>query len=89
MFDAGDTYLSLPWWVPFRVFFGLLLGIVVGRWIGGLLGYAPYHPEWTTDWQGACDQMGNIWTQKRFALRDAQDKARVRMAKVNGTGKAL
>lgn len=88
MFDAGDTYLSLPWWLPFRCSIGILLGIVIGRWIGGLLGYAPYYPEWTTDWKGACDQMDKVWTQQTFAKRDAQDKARVRMAKANGLGKA-
>ena len=88
MFDAGDTYLSLPWWVPFRISIALFLGIVVGRWIGGLLGYAPYYPEWTTNWVGACDQMDRIWTQRRFVKYGAQDQARSRMAKMNGHRKA-
>jgi len=89
MFDAGDTYLSLPWWVPFRCYVGLFLGIVIGRWLGGLLGYAPFYPEWTTDWSVACDQMEKSWFHKRFAVRDAQDKCRKRMEKANGNGKAL
>lgn len=88
MFDAGDTYLSPPWWIPFRSYIGLFLGIVIGRWIGSLLGYAPFYPEWTTDWQAACDQMEKNWFQRRFAKRDAQDKCRRRMEKVNGNGKA-
>jgi len=79
MFDAGDTYLSPPSWVPFRAFFGFWLGIILGRWIGGLLGYAPFYPEWTTDWQAACDKMEKSWFHRRFAIRDAQEKARQRM----------
>ena len=75
--------------MPFRALLGLWLGILLGRWIGGLLGYAPFYPEWTTDWQGACDKMEQRWSQKRFAVRDAQEKARARMEKANGNGKAL
>ena len=45
MFDAGDSYLSVPAWVSFRRAIGYFLGIVVGRYIGGLLGYAPFYPE--------------------------------------------
>ncbi|TAQ84215.1 hypothetical protein B7494_g7458 [Chlorociboria aeruginascens] len=89
MFDAGATYLSPPWWVPFRTFLSLWIHIILGRWIGALLGYAPFYPEWTTDWQGACDQMEKSWFQRKFAVRDAQEKARARMAKKVGNGKAL
>ncbi|KAL4967236.1 cupin domain-containing protein [Aspergillus stella-maris] len=76
MFDAGSTYLSPPWWVPFRCWVGLFLGVVLGRWIGGLLGYAPFYPEWTTDWDAACDKMEQTWSQRRFADRGAQQRAR-------------
>ncbi|KAH8698357.1 hypothetical protein BGW36DRAFT_375942 [Talaromyces proteolyticus] len=76
MFDAGGTYLSPPWWVPFRSWVGLFLGIVMGRWIGGLLRYAPFYPEWTTDWQGACDIMERSYFQWRFVKRNAQQLAR-------------
>jgi hypothetical protein len=72
MFDSGDSYLSPPTWVPFRHFLGRCMGIVVGRWIGGLLGYAPFHPEWTTDWDAACTKMEQTWTQRRFAVRGLQ-----------------
>ncbi|KAF9731669.1 hypothetical protein PMIN06_007734 [Paraphaeosphaeria minitans] len=93
MFDAGDTYLSPPAWVPFRTFLSIWFTVVVGRYIGGLLGYAPFYPEWTTDWDAACDQMEQHWTQRRFAKRDAQEKARQRFASngthTNGKKKAL
>lgn len=45
MFDGGDSYLSPPWWMPFRHFVGYWMGVVIGRWIGGLLGYQPFFPE--------------------------------------------
>lgn len=74
MFDAGDTYLTLPWWVPFRCTVAILLGIIVGRWLGGLLGYQPFFPEWTTEWSLACQVMEKTWTQKQYAQRDAQER---------------
>jgi hypothetical protein len=75
MFDASSTYLSLSRWVPFRAFLGYCLGVVVGRWIGGLLGYAPFYPEWTTDWDAACDKMDR-WSQRKFVSKDAQEHAK-------------
>jgi hypothetical protein len=89
MFDAGDSYLSPPWWIPFRGFVGLWVGIIVGRWIGSLLGYAPFYPEWTTDWQAACDHMEKSWFHRRFVDRNAQEKAKARFEKAHGNGKAL
>jgi hypothetical protein len=86
MFDAGDTYPSPPAWVPFRTFLSIWLTIIVGRWIGGLLGYAPFYPEWTTDWEAACVQMERHWTQQQFAKRDAQEKARQRFGLGGGHG---
>jgi hypothetical protein len=64
--------------VLFFTFLSIWLTIIVGRWIGGLLGYAPFYPEWTTDWEAACNQIERHWTQRRFAKRDAQEKARQR-----------
>ncbi|KAH8891742.1 hypothetical protein GQ53DRAFT_746237 [Thozetella sp. PMI_491] len=69
MFDAGDTYVSLPWWVPFRSTISLGMGIVLGRWIGGMLGYQPFYEEWTTDWEQACERMETSIFQKRFSNR--------------------
>ena len=54
----------------------MCLGIIIGRWIGGLLGYAPFYPEWTTDWQWACDTMEKSWVHRRYAVRNAQKEAR-------------
>ncbi|ETS76481.1 hypothetical protein PFICI_11868 [Pestalotiopsis fici W106-1] len=67
MFDGGDSYLSLPWWVPFRSLVARTLGIVVGRWLGGLLGYQPFYEEWTTDWDLACAKMETSMFQTRFS----------------------
>lgn len=76
MFDAGDSYLSPPWWVPARRMVGKALGIVVGRYIGGMLGYKPFYPEWTTDWEAACDKMESCWATRRLADRGAQQRIR-------------
>ena len=79
--DAGDVYLRLPRWVPFRQMVSIFLGIVVGRWIGGLLGYQPYYPEWTTDWDAACALMSKHWTQRGFAEPEAPTRAKQRFIK--------
>ncbi|KAL2164994.1 hypothetical protein VTH06DRAFT_290 [Thermothelomyces fergusii] len=67
MFDAGGSYLSLPWWVPFGRTVSLVLGVVLGRWIAALLGYQPFYREWTTDWDAAVEKMEQSWFQRRFA----------------------
>ncbi|KAI1138342.1 hypothetical protein F5Y05DRAFT_404125 [Hypoxylon sp. FL0543] len=69
MFDAGGSYLSLPRWIPFSRTIAQALGIVVGRWIGGILGYQPFHRKWTTDWEFACRKMEMSFFQRRFADR--------------------
>ncbi|KAI0145105.1 hypothetical protein GGR57DRAFT_494756 [Xylariaceae sp. FL1272] len=69
MFDAGGSYLSLPTWVPFSRTVARALGIVLGRWIGGILGYQPFHKKWTTDWDLACRKMDMSIFQRRFADR--------------------
>jgi len=69
MFDAGDSYLTLPWFVPMRSLVSQVMGIVLGRWIGSLLGYQPFYKEWTTDWNLACEKMETCILQKRFSDR--------------------
>lgn len=78
MFEAGDSYLSPPAWVPFRHFFGYWLTLILGHYIGSLLGYQPFHPEWTTDWDAACTKMEQSWFQRKFAKREAKDIAKRR-----------
>ncbi|KAI0886386.1 uncharacterized protein GGS22DRAFT_128161 [Annulohypoxylon maeteangense] len=72
-FDAGGTYVSFPRWVPFGRQVSQLIGIVVGRWLGGLLGYQPFYREWSTDWQLACDKMESSIFQRRWAVRSKPD----------------
>lgn len=69
-FDAGGTYVSFPWWVPFGQTVSQVLGVVVGRWIGGMLGYQPFYPKWTTDWDLACQKMATSVFQRRFANKN-------------------
>ncbi len=57
MFDAGGSYLSFPEWIPCSTKIARLIGILVGRWLGGLLGYRPFHRQWTADWQLAQQKM--------------------------------
>ncbi|KAI5862345.1 hypothetical protein GGS23DRAFT_94290 [Durotheca rogersii] len=66
-FDAGGTYVSVPRWVPFGRFVAQAIGIVVGRWIGGLLGYQPFYSAYSTDWPLACEKMRSTIFQRRFA----------------------
>ncbi|KAI0403371.1 hypothetical protein F4802DRAFT_295292 [Xylaria palmicola] len=82
MFDAGGSYLSLPTWIPFSRTVARALGIVVGRWIGGALGYQPFNMKWTTDWDLACSKMEMSVFQRRFAKREGVEtnKAGVRYA---------
>ncbi|RDH29773.1 hypothetical protein BDQ94DRAFT_173534 [Aspergillus welwitschiae] len=72
MFDAGGSYLSLPEWVPFGSVIAVGMGITLGRWLGGLLGYQPYHRKWTrnSDWDLACDRMNKSLFQRRFATNE-------------------
>jgi hypothetical protein len=66
-FDAGGTYVSFPWWVPFGQTVSQTLGVVVGRWVGGMLGYQPFYRKWTTDWELACQKMETSLFQRRFS----------------------
>jgi len=89
MFDAGDSYLALfPRWLPFGRILAQFTGILIGRWFGSLLGYRPFHPEWTTDWLGACEKMEQSIFYKRFADRKAQDVARKRFDNSSSASKS-
>ncbi|EJP62190.1 uncharacterized protein BBA_08864 [Beauveria bassiana ARSEF 2860] len=68
-FDAGGTYVSLPNWIPFGQTLSICAGVVIGRWIGGMLGYQPFYRKWTTDWDLACTKMEASFFQRRFANR--------------------
>jgi len=68
-FDAGGTYLSFPPWVPFGQTISQTMGVVLGRWLGGFLGYQPFYRKWTTDWDLACEKMETSFFQRRFADR--------------------
>ncbi|KAI1656818.1 hypothetical protein F4813DRAFT_361947 [Daldinia decipiens] len=68
-FDAGGSYLSFPNWIPFGRNLSVIVAIVVGRWIGGLLGYQPFYHKWSTDWGLACERMEASIFQRRFANR--------------------
>lgn len=67
MFDRGGSCLALPKFVPFSMAISKALTVVIGRWLGGLLGYQPYYKEWTTDWETAKLRMSTSMFQKRFA----------------------
>ena len=69
MFDAGGSYMTLPWWVPFRGRVSQLAGIVIGRWLGGIAGYQPFYRKWSDDWQLACEKMETCVFLRRFADR--------------------
>ncbi|KAI0832158.1 hypothetical protein F5Y06DRAFT_189374 [Hypoxylon sp. FL0890] len=69
MFDAGGTYVSLPRWLSFGRRISQVMGIVVGRWLGGLLGYQPFYRKYSTDWDLACQKMESSIFQRHFAQR--------------------
>ncbi|KAF2647654.1 hypothetical protein K491DRAFT_671798 [Lophiostoma macrostomum CBS 122681] len=72
-FDAGGTYLSVPTWIPFGQRVSQALGIFVGRWVGSLLGYQPFHRRFSTDWGLACSQMESSLFQRQFSDRSKMD----------------
>ncbi|KAJ6779468.1 hypothetical protein PWT90_00774 [Aphanocladium album] len=74
-FDGGDHYLpfpaTLPQWVPMtwsvaiRTFLGFWITVIIGRYIGGLMGYQPFYKEYTTDWELAVAKMQGTWFYRR------------------------
>ncbi|KAF2728579.1 hypothetical protein EJ04DRAFT_591074 [Polyplosphaeria fusca] len=58
-FDAGGSYMTLPWWTPFRRTLSQAIGIIVGRWVAAFLGYQPYYRKWSTDWALAESKMSS------------------------------
>lgn len=73
--DGGDAYSVPPKWVPFRRFIGYWGSVILGRWIGGLLGYKPFFREYTTDWDFAVAKMKGSWFQRHLA-EDSYAKAK-------------
>ena len=68
--DGGDAYTPAPAWVPFRRQVGYWSCVIIGRWIGGLLGYKPFFKEYTTDWDFAVAKMKGSFFQ-RHLVHDA------------------
>ncbi|KAJ5302097.1 hypothetical protein N7508_006960 [Penicillium antarcticum] len=64
--DGGDAYTPAPAWVPFRRQVGYWTCVIVGRWIGGLLGYKPFFREYTTDWDFAVAKMKGSFFQRHL-----------------------
>ena len=62
--------MTLPWYVPFRRRASQILGIIVGRWLGGLLGYQPFYRKWSTDWPLAEAKMRTSLFHRRLLSRD-------------------
>ncbi|KAF2680810.1 hypothetical protein K458DRAFT_372838 [Lentithecium fluviatile CBS 122367] len=58
MFGAGGSCLVLLNFILFSMTLSKAMTVVIGRWLGGILGYQPYYKEWTTDWETV---------EKRFA----------------------
>ena len=66
--------MAMPWWIPFGQTISIILGVVLGRWIGsGLFGYQPFYEKWTSDWDMACRQMETSICQRRFCKRAKKD----------------
>ena len=64
--DGGDAYTPAPAWVPFRRQVGYWVCVIVGRWIGGMLGYRPFFKEYTTDWDFAVAKMNGSYFQRHL-----------------------
>ncbi|KAL7622425.1 hypothetical protein AAE478_007930 [Parahypoxylon ruwenzoriense] len=67
-YDAGESYLPGPAFLPhsLRKFTGYWTGVILGRWIGGMLGYKPFFKEYTTDWDFAVAKMQNSFFTRRL-----------------------
>lgn len=52
--------------MPFRRQVGYWTCVVIGRWIGGLLGYKPFFREYTTDWDYAVAKMKGSFFQRHL-----------------------
>ena len=74
-FDAGDHYIPIPAELPsfiplsvsvyIRTFLGYWLTVIIGRYIGSLMGYRPFFREYTTDWELAQAKTGHTWFHRR------------------------
>ncbi|KAI0124773.1 hypothetical protein BJ170DRAFT_475741 [Xylariales sp. AK1849] len=82
-YDAGDIYFPGPAFLPptLQRFTGYWTGVIVGRWLGGLLGYRPFFKEYTTDWDFAVAKMQqSVFTRR---LVDTTYKVAQPMAELN------
>ena len=64
--DGGDAYTPAPAWMPFRRQIGYWTCVIIGRWIGGMLGYRPFFKEYTTDWDYAVAKMKGSFFQRHL-----------------------
>ncbi|KAI0205338.1 hypothetical protein F4808DRAFT_473379 [Astrocystis sublimbata] len=64
--DGGDMQAVPPAWVPFRKLVGYWGTVIIGRWVGGMLGYKPYFKEYTTDWDYAMAKLRTSWFQRHM-----------------------
>lgn len=67
MFDRGGSCLAFPKSIPFNLTLSKATAVVIGRWLGGILGYQPYYKKWTTDWETAKQHMSTSIFTSRFA----------------------
>ena len=52
--------------MPFRRTVGYWGCVILGRWVGGLLGYKPFFKEYTTDWDFAMAKMKGSLFQRHL-----------------------
>lgn len=51
--------------VYIRTFLGYWITVIIGRYIGSLLGYRPFFREYTTDWELAQAKAKHTWFHRR------------------------
>ena len=86
--DGGDAYTPAPAWMPFRRTIGYWTCVVLGRWIGGMLGYKPFFKEYTTDWDYAVAKMKGSFFQRHLVEESfAAAKPWPEQAQLSGGGK--
>ena len=73
VYDGGDAYPELPAWLPCRRTLSYWYGVVLGRWIGGMLGYKPFFKEYTTDWDYAVAKMKRSFFQRHLVEESYKD----------------
>ena len=62
--------------------------MIVGRWIGGLLGYKPFFREYTTDWDFAVAKMKGSFFQRHLVhAAFEEEKSWTKQAELEPKGK--